>query len=131
MKKGTHEVPAGLAAARVATQFKPGEGGRPKGTRDKLSRRFIEALAKDFDEHGEGAISAARERDPVGYMKVVAGLLPKEVEIKRPAEDLTDDELANAISLIRASLTGSVEGSGDGAEEAGSAEQASSVPAIH
>ena len=79
MKKGTHEVPAGLAAARVATQFKPGEGGRPKGTRDKLSRRFIEALAKDFDEHGEGAISAARERDPVGYMKVVAGLLPKEI----------------------------------------------------
>jgi hypothetical protein len=79
MAKGISGVPPALAAARVATQFKPGEGGRPKGTRDKLSRRFIEALAKDFDEHGEEVIQFVRERDPVSYMKVVASLVPKEI----------------------------------------------------
>jgi hypothetical protein len=79
MTKGVPGVPAGLAAVRAATQFKPGHNGRPKGTRDKLGKRFVEALSKDFDEHGESAISAARERDPVGYMKVVASLLPKQL----------------------------------------------------
>jgi hypothetical protein len=79
MAKGIPGVPPALAAARVATQFKPGEGGRPKGVRDKLSRRFIEALAKDFDEHGESVIQDVRQRDPVSYMKVIAGLIPKEI----------------------------------------------------
>ena len=39
---------------RKTGMFGPGSGGpgRPKGARNLLKKRFIEALAKEFDEHG-------------------------------------------------------------------------------
>lgn len=36
-------------------------------------------MMKDFEAHGEATIALARTEDPLGYVKVVAGLLPKEV----------------------------------------------------
>lgn len=66
-----------------ATQFKPGQpsrGGRRKGSRDKIATAMLEAIAKDFEQHGEEAIKIARMERPVEYLRVVASLLPKEFE---------------------------------------------------
>lgn len=102
--------------------FKPGEsgnpGGKPTGTRNRITTRFLNALADDFDEHGVSAIKAARETDPVGYVKVIAALLPKQVEHVQPMEELTDAELLAGIALLRARLTG----------DAGAGAQSSAVP---
>lgn len=77
-------------------------------------------MQDDFRQHGEDAIRRTREEKPADYVKVLASLLPKEVEIKRPLEDLTDDELVNAIELIRASVAFNPEGIGvRGSEETG------------
>lgn len=98
----------------VETRFKPGHTGNPGGvprSRDKLSRAFANALAKDFEAHGENAITRARESDPVRYVQIIASLMPKQIEQTRPLEDLSDDELAAAIALLRSRLA---EGAGDG-----------------
>ena len=66
-----------------ATQFKPGQpsrGGRRKGSRDKIATAMLEAIAKDFEQHGKEAIKIARMERPVEYLRVVASLLPKEFE---------------------------------------------------
>ena len=63
----------------IGRPFKPGEGGRPKGARNKLGEAFLEALAADFQESGIEAIKVTRENDPTAYCKIVASLLPKEV----------------------------------------------------
>jgi hypothetical protein len=93
----------------VEHQFKPGTSGNPggmaKGTRQKLNGDFVRALSKDFDEHGIAAIQEAREKDPMGYVKVIASLVPKQVEQSQPLEDLTDAELVAGIALLRARLT--------------------------
>jgi hypothetical protein len=109
--KVNKDVPAELAAARSKTHFKVGNsgGGRPKGSRDRLSNSFIIELCADFTEHGKSVIESVRLNDPSTYMKVIAGLMPKEVEIKRPLEDLTEDELIGAIELIRAALAGNTQ----------------------
>lgn len=94
----------------VETRFKPGTSGNPggksKGARNRLQGAFINALADDFDEHGKVAIANARIEDPVGYIKAIASLMPKQVEQAQPLDDLTDAELTAGIALLRARLTG-------------------------
>jgi hypothetical protein len=97
----------GIAKAR-GTTFKPGvsgnPGGKPVGTRNRLQGDFLRALADDFDQHGRAAIIRMREEDPAAYVRLVAQLMPKEFEINRPLDGLTDDELYAAIDRLRSQL---------------------------
>ena len=76
----------------VEHQFKPGNPGRPKGSRNKLGEAFIAALHDDFEQHGVDVIEAVRRDRPQDYMRVVASLLPKEFKIETVSE-LTDEQL--------------------------------------
>ena len=79
-----------------------GLGGRPKGARNRLGEQFLEALAQDFAEHGQRAIVACREERPTDYIKVVAGLLPKELLLRKdPVDEMSDAEIADALDLLR------------------------------
>jgi hypothetical protein len=85
-----------IVEAGLRTQFsadnQPANKGRPKGSRDALSRAFIEALHADFVEHGAQVIATVRVTDPSTYMRVTANLLPKELEITQNATDRLSDE---------------------------------------
>jgi len=74
------------------------------GSRDAINRRFLNALSKDFEVHGETSIREMREKDVVRYVLCVAALLPKEVVITRPLEGLSDDELAAIAEQLRSGL---------------------------
>ena len=89
------------------TRFKPGQSGnpagRPKGSRNRVGEKLLETLATDFDAHGKEVIEKVRADRPAEYLKIVASLVPKQMEIEdlrsnRKAEDLSDDDLA-AIAL--------------------------------
>ena len=64
--------------------WKPGESGnpagRPKGSRNKLSEEFVAEVYADWCEHGAAAIKTVRETRPDVYVKVVASLLPRQVQ---------------------------------------------------
>lgn len=112
-------------------QFKPGNSGgpgRPKGARGKIAEDFIKSLHESFLEMSEQgiplgltAIRHVRDHDPTGYLRVIAAILPKELEIKRPLAEMSDDELANAVELIRLAIASDPGGaeSGTGSEEIG------------
>ena len=82
----------------------PGRGSR-KGCRDKLSKDFLEALSTDFAEHGTQAIKDMRAKDPASYVRVFAGILPKEIEMTSPLDDWSDDELERAFARLRQQIT--------------------------
>ena len=99
------------------TRFKPGQSGnpagRPKGARNKVSEGLLEALAKHFEANGDAAIETVFKERPHDYLKIIASLVPKQMEIedKRPprrAEDLSDDELA-AIAAGKPQSNGTAE----------------------
>jgi hypothetical protein len=115
----------------VEHQFKPGNPGRPKGSRNKLGEAFVQALHDDFQTHGVSVIAIVREERPHEYLKVVASLLPKQVEIKEDAfGDLTDEQLAAVLASVTAALGAEGEaGTGD-SEEAGS-QPAQALQAVH
>ncbi len=82
-------------------------GGRPKGSRNKLGEEFLSALAQDFAEHGHEAIVACREAKPNEYVKIIAGLLPKELLVRKdPMDELSDEEIADALDILRGIVAG-------------------------
>jgi hypothetical protein len=84
-------------------QFTAGNGGRPQGSRNKLQAKFIEELAKDFETEGEAVIRFVRTDKPVDYLKIIASVLPKELLMPdSPLSDVSDEDLAEAISIYRA-----------------------------
>ena len=80
--------------------------GRPKGSRNKLSDAFLQALADDFEAHGKGVVEKVRTERPQDYLKIVASVMPKRMEVEDVgpplrAADLSDDELAAIASAHR------------------------------
>ena len=61
----------------------------------------MNALAEDFSVQGKEAVRRCREEKPDVYLRIIASLMPKELEIKRPLDDLTDEEIDAAIVLFR------------------------------
>lgn len=81
--------------------FKPGNPGRPKGARNKLGEEFIKALADDFAAHGVGAIEKVRAEKPDQYLKVIASLMPKDVNLNiNEAEALTDEQIIERLQKL-------------------------------
>jgi hypothetical protein len=105
--------------------------GRPRGVKNKLSHAFLEALHKDFEEHGEEAIRKCRIERPSEYVKIVAGLMPKELEItNNTLTEIGDDELTGFIEYCRLQLAGRI-GSIEGREaETVDAEPPQLLPAL-
>ena len=66
------------------TRFRAGNtlGGRPKGSRDRLIKAFIDALAEDFEKHGAAAIEHVAQNQPLDFLKLVASLTPKALDVR-------------------------------------------------
>jgi hypothetical protein len=82
----------------IGRPFQPGQSGnprgRPRGSRHRLSEDFLAELCEDWAAHGKDALRRACEEDPVGYIRVVASLVPKQIErVENPLSELTDEEL--------------------------------------
>ena len=94
-EKTKRKMPAGK-------RFEPGNPGRPKGSRNKLGEAFISAMHDDFNKHGAAVIARVRDEKPDAYLKVVASILPKELNVNTNAlGDLTDDDIATLIAELR------------------------------
>jgi hypothetical protein len=94
-------------------QFLKGEGGRPPGSRNKLSKAFIAELCDDWIKHGSKVIKTVREKRPEAYLKVVVSLLPKHVELKDDTFDcFTDEQLAGIVAYVDNALGDAREGEG-------------------
>jgi hypothetical protein len=67
------------------TQWEPGQSGnplgRPRGSRHKLSQRFVDDVHELWLAEGRGALEACLRIDPVRFCTIVASLVPKEMKL--------------------------------------------------
>lgn len=78
MSATENRVPKQLTPWKAGQSGNP--AGRPKGARSKLSEQFLKDMLADFEQHGAATIAAVRQDKPDQYLKVVASILPKEIE---------------------------------------------------
>jgi hypothetical protein len=57
-----------------------GNGGRPKGSRNKLGEEFIADLHAEWQRSGAEALERVAKDDPTQFVRVVASILPKEID---------------------------------------------------
>lgn len=97
-------------------------GGKPVAARNRLTARFLNDLAEDFETSGKEAIQRCRQENPAAYIKAIAALCPKEIELKRPMEDMATEELIAALDALTGYLA--QQGHSGRADETESREQA-------
>ena len=110
------EIRPGAVPAHI-----PVPTGRPKGARNRLTQRFFNDMLQDWEAHGAQAIADFRAERPHEYVKLVAGLLPRQLNVKvNELDELSDEQINEQFNALVAQLAaGSVEpGAGDGAAEA-------------
>jgi hypothetical protein len=58
----------------------PNPNGRPKGSRNKLSQKFLSDVEKHWKKHGRGLLDNILQTNPTMYLKIIAGLISKDVD---------------------------------------------------
>jgi hypothetical protein len=98
------EVPLTPPATRGHTgRFLTGNngGGRPVGSRNRLTDAFLSAIADDFAANGANAIGKVRSTDPTAYLKLVSSLVPRQLVLQRERDydfsDMTIEEIEGLI----------------------------------
>lgn len=84
------------AKGRFLNGVKAGPG-RPKGSRSKLSEDFLRDLAAQWEKSGVYALERLAGSDPASFVKIVASVLPKQMEATLTA----DPELVEAMDNAR------------------------------
>jgi len=68
------------ATGRFITGTKAGPG-RPRGARNKLGEAFLEDLREAWEQHGATALARCAEEEPGQFCRIVASLLPKDINV--------------------------------------------------
>lgn len=110
----------------------PKSPGRPKGSRNKLGEAFLTDMLADWETHGVSAIAKVRDERPHEYLKVVASILPKELNIKvNELDELSDEQLERQLAAVIAQLADAGFDALARIAEAKGAEPAGELPALH
>ena len=80
MKITTATVDRDARSGRFLTGCKPGPG-RQSGSRNKLAENFIADLHATWEQHGAAALAKCAVDEPAQFVRVVASLMPKDINL--------------------------------------------------
>lgn len=75
--------------------------GHAMAKKNRLQRLILANLLEDWEEHGQQALADGRAKDPLGYVKMMATMIPKEQVVKKP-KDIDEDKLLAAMRGVEA-----------------------------
>jgi hypothetical protein len=78
-----------------------GNGGRKPGQRNKLGEQFLSDLRDVWQTHGIEALEKCAVEEPGTFVRVIAGLLPRSVDINVAVDPQSFvDTFRNAVELL-------------------------------
>ncbi|ANG99398.1 hypothetical protein [Brucella pseudogrignonensis] len=107
-----------------ASPFKPRQScnpaGRPKGARNKLGERFLEDLLHSWEAQGSPVIQTVIDTKPEAYLKVVASLMPKDVNINvNQIGEMSDEQHLERLRKLDATIKPFLPSHGEDGNHAG------------
>ena len=84
--------------------------GNRHRTRHLLNQEFMQALLLNFRHQGKKAIEKVARNQPAAYLKILALLVPREMQIEHTnrIKQMTDEEIEQAIEAIQTMLAARV-----------------------
>lgn len=77
-------------------------------------------MLTDWEEHGPETIQAVRRERPDVYLKVVASVLPKDINVNvNPLEEATDEELIQRLRDLDHAIRPSIDAEGSRGDTGG------------
>ena len=74
-----------LPRNRGLKPWQPGQcgnpNGRPMGSRQRITDKFINDLADHYEREGHKAIERVLDENPVAYLQIICRLLPKDISL--------------------------------------------------
>jgi hypothetical protein len=102
-----HFLPGQCESGNRFLRFRPGEDGRPairpRGTRKRLHDLVVGDLYEDWYRDGPKLIHQVRAEAPLGYLRAVIALLPKQIKVEH-SNEMTKDELRQRIRQLAIKL---------------------------
>ncbi len=75
-------------------RFLPGNGGRPKGLRNRLNEIFWWDMVAAWEKRGRAAIEQTITERPAEFLRIVARLMPSQLDVGLDRYDgISDDDL--------------------------------------
>jgi hypothetical protein len=75
---------------------------RPLAAQRHLASCLMAAFAGDFERYGAETLARFRLENPANYVRIVAGLLPKDLDDENLLDKVSDEELYDVIVQLRA-----------------------------
>ena len=66
---------------KTSGSFKKGQGGRPKGARNKVTKIYLDALAATDVDGVLEVVEKLKVSRPDAYLKLLGALVPKDLDI--------------------------------------------------
>lgn len=88
-----------------------------KEQQTKLTSRFTKDMRELWEEQGQSIMRRAAFADPLGTMKVIASMLPKQIDVTQTqVEEIDNDKLDRLIDAVDGILSGRL-GKAEGAAD--------------
>ena len=101
---GNGSTGSDLTERNKAGRFLPGHrgvGGRKRGARNKLSEQFLHDLHSEWRRSGKQVLQRVAATEPATFLRCVATVLPKALEVDNQLTLTTRTELAVEINDFR------------------------------
>jgi hypothetical protein len=76
-------------------------GGRPLGSRNRLSEKFLNDLQSVWKKSGKSALERVAKQDPSTLVRIVAGLMPKHLVAQASLDVSLFAETTNFVEAFR------------------------------